>query len=74
LSNRRVYRRTIEDKTAHADVQEDVSETFVSHNGGIIALNHLMAYNLITPFWGNFILISEDYPFGSSFGKVPRQD
>src|SRR5687768_8878 len=33
LSNRRVYRRSIEDKSTDADVKDGVVRAFVSHNG-----------------------------------------
>ncbi len=44
--------RALEVKSTHTDAQEDIVRSFVSHNGKIIALNCLMAYNFLTPLRG----------------------
>jgi hypothetical protein len=71
--NRRDSREPLQVKSTHTAAQNAVVRFFVSHSDGIIALNHLVAYNLISLVWGNFILNFE-VALSVHFAEVIKQE
>jgi len=69
--NRRDSRELLVDKSTQTDAQKAVAISFVTHSGGIIALNCLMTYNFIIPFWGNFI---KKLTLFSFYCQIPEQE